>query len=464
MARIGGRNAAVAGCGLLAVLAAVGSIVLATPRTVQEERPAVVEAARIRKTPAAVAARGRYPREEWFVRDLYGRLMRYDFAAREFHHIETGAPTPPADYLLITLRDIRTEAWTGQGDLGVSPPGGNALTIQRQALCKGDDPCHAYYDVAWSRVPPADRRQDPPISGSASRYTRYSVTLTLGGSSRTYEAAVVYHDDSDGVTATPEVIDPVIPDLDAVAGDRAPLARAPWHLYTKTRRYAAVAVKARDWHSNPRSRALSVPIGYIVGDDVTPGDEQIVAMSSESCQPTITIQGDNTVWYLNGETPAGYATSVSLTSSGGASTQWTIVAGSDKVRLSTTTGQSTTVTSTGTAFSTSAGDILLRASASGASSPDFAMMTRTPHRLQAGTITTTCPEPTWGYVTRLRYTVQDQLLTTLPSSVPLNERWSSGGLCLAGQCIAGTVRRLGGTMGSGAVSSVTKTSVASRPR
>jgi len=109
------------------------------------------------------------------------------------------------------------------------------------------------------------------------------VTLILGTLSRTYAAAVLYHDDSDGLTAMPEVIDPVIPDLDALAGDRAPLAKAPWHAYTKTRRYAAIAQKARDWHSNQRARALSVPIGYVLGDDVTREDETIVAMTGEPC-------------------------------------------------------------------------------------------------------------------------------------------------------------------------------------
>ncbi len=241
-----------------------------------------IEPARIRTTPAPVAARGRYPNEERFVRDLYARLMRYDLAAREFHAIESGATIAPGSYLAITLRDLRTQAWTGSGNPGVSPDGADVLTIQRQALCNGDDPCHAYYDVFWTQASAARSAHQPPSTGDVSRYTRYTVTLTLAGVSRTYQAVILYHVASDG-TATPEVIDPVIPDLDALAGDRAPLARAPWAAYTKTRHYAAVAQKARDWHANPSSRALSVPIGFIVGDDVSRDDEMTVAMTAGSC-------------------------------------------------------------------------------------------------------------------------------------------------------------------------------------
>jgi len=142
-------SALIAACGVAAVVIATAAV--GTSRAAQSERAGVVEAARIRKTPPAVAARGSYPREEWFVRDLYARLMRYDLAAREFYRIEAGAPTSPGDYLVIKLSAIRTEEWTGSGSLGVSASGSDVLTIHRQALCKRDDPCHAYYEVAWGR-------------------------------------------------------------------------------------------------------------------------------------------------------------------------------------------------------------------------------------------------------------------------------------------------------------------------
>jgi len=210
--------------------------------------------------------------------------MRYDFAAREFRRVETGVPAAPGEYLVIALRDIRTEAWTGEATPVATARTSEVLAVHRRALCKGDDPCHVYYDVAWSHTAARPARHEPPISGDITRYTRYSVALTLGPITRTYDAVVLYHDESGGVTATPEVIDPLVPDLDELAGDRAPLAKAPWKVYTKTRRYAAVAQKARAWHANPNARALTLPIGFIVGDDVTAQDETMVAMTAELCE------------------------------------------------------------------------------------------------------------------------------------------------------------------------------------
>ncbi len=84
--------------------------------------------------------------------------------------------------------------------------GADVLAIQRQALCNSDDPCHAYYDVFWSQAATAPGPRQPASTGGVSRYTRYTVTLTLGAVSRTYQAMVLYRDESDGI-AVAEVID-----------------------------------------------------------------------------------------------------------------------------------------------------------------------------------------------------------------------------------------------------------------
>jgi len=77
------------------------------------------------------------------VRDLYARLMRYDFAAREFRRIETGARSAPGDYLITTLHNIRTQPWTGQTDEGTCWRSSVGL------LWKGDDPCHSARTIVW---------------------------------------------------------------------------------------------------------------------------------------------------------------------------------------------------------------------------------------------------------------------------------------------------------------------------
>ncbi len=133
-----------------------------------------------------------------------------------------------------------------------------------------------------------------------------------------------------------------------------------------------------------------------------------------------TISGPNTVWYFANLTVSGYATSITLTSSGGSSTTWNITAGANEITVSSFTGSSINVLSSGTAFSSSIGDVKLTATANGQTSSPFSITTRTPNRLVAGTIQNNC-DSTWGYVTFLDYTIQDQFQSALPADVPVNE-------------------------------------------
>lgn len=140
----------------------------------------------------------------------------------------------------------------------------------------------------------------------------------------------------------------------------------------------------------------------------------------------LTISGSTVLYSFNGATPSGWPTSATLTSSGGASTTWTLVSGSDKVSLSTTQGAQTTVNSAPAGVSASLGDVVIRASANGATA-EHQMTERTPYSLAPGTVSTTC-DPTWAYVTLLNYTILDQFGATLPAgiSLPLNEQWTTG--------------------------------------
>ena len=168
--------------------------------------------------------------------------------------------------------------------------------------------------------------------------------------------------------------------------------------------------------------------GYAQGDVQIWGGE--CGCSYEYVQPTVpmnvrpVISGPNTVWYFNGFSPSGYATSIQLTSSGGSNTTWNITGGANKISLSATTGSSTTITSSGSAFSSAVGDISVTATASGQTSAPFPITSRTPYSLSPGSIQTSC-DSTYGYSTFITYTIQDQLLTPLPSGVPLNENWTT---------------------------------------
>ena len=131
------------------------------------------------------------------------------------------------------------------------------------------------------------------------------------------------------------------------------------------------------------------------------------------------------MWWFDSQNPSGYATSVVLTSDAGSGTEWAIIQGSNKVQLSSTYGETVTVTPTGIISSGYVGDILITASALGSTSSPFAMTARRPYRLRAGTITDTC-SPSFGYTSFLNYTIQDNLLDTMPTAAPLNEQWASG--------------------------------------
>lgn len=138
------------------------------------------------------------------------------------------------------------------------------------------------------------------------------------------------------------------------------------------------------------------------------------------------ISGPNTVWWFGGQTPSGYATTITLTSSGGAGTTWSVPAGGNQVSLSSTSGASITVTSSGNAFSSTAGDVKITAVANNQPSDPFPITTRTPTLLQTPPITdsTSCDSSN-GYSTLIEYTVLDNLNQPLPSSVEYNEKFTT---------------------------------------
>jgi hypothetical protein len=68
--------------------------------------------------------------------------------------------------------------------------------------------------------------------------------------------------------------------------------------------------------------------------------------------------------------------------------------------------------------------VKITATANGQTSNPFSITTRTPNRLVAGTIQTSC-DSTWGYLTSLSYTIQDQFQTPLPTTVQVNELFTT---------------------------------------
>jgi len=136
------------------------------------------------------------------------------------------------------------------------------------------------------------------------------------------------------------------------------------------------------------------------------------------------ISGPSTLWWFHGETPAGYATQITLTTScSGTSWQWNVTSGSGKVTLGANGGCSITVTST--ASSGTEGDVAITATVAGITSDAYHLTVRAPYDLQQGTVTHQS-DATFAYVTNLNYTMRDQFGTQLPSGVPVNEQWNTG--------------------------------------
>ena len=142
--------------------------------------------------------------------------------------------------------------------------------------------------------------------------------------------------------------------------------------------------------------------------------------ASVTPQPTIT--GNKTVWRFNGQNPdaSAYPISVVLSSSGGASTAWSVSQADAKVNLSAATGATTTVTTTGSHFSASVGDISVSASIGGGSPcGSFAMSAKTPWKLSLASRTTF--DNSGIYSTEISYNLLDNLSSVMPTSIFWNE-------------------------------------------
>lgn len=139
---------------------------------------------------------------------------------------------------------------------------------------------------------------------------------------------------------------------------------------------------------------------------------------------TVVVTAPNTLWYFDGENPAGYATSAPVHTDKNTGTfAWTCSA---SLRLSSPTAARPTVTAI--QASVAANDAWVEVTWS-----DPAGGTAT----QRQTLTVKAPssmthlndvdkvDATWAYETEIHYSVKDQFGAILPSNVPLNEQFTA---------------------------------------
>jgi hypothetical protein len=144
-------------------------------------------------------------------------------------------------------------------------------------------------------------------------------------------------------------------------------------------------------------------------------------------KPVIT-GASHDLWYFNGlgePTGSGYRTGIALSSSGGTNTVWSVTtsAGAGRVTLSSTGGASITVTSSGSHFSRTIGDVLIVATVNGVASDPFAITTRTPWKLSPRNPQDppTCFQSPTSYQSIMRYDIKDNFDSLIANDLTWNE-------------------------------------------
>jgi hypothetical protein len=139
---------------------------------------------------------------------------------------------------------------------------------------------------------------------------------------------------------------------------------------------------------------------------------------------------DTTLWYFGGENPAGWKTSITLTSSAGAATTWSITQTDDKVDLftpggnPTNAGENVVAWSSGTHFSTSVGDIKVVATSNGASSLPYSITSRTPTSTTRLADQLMCGGD-YRYTSLVLYRLRDNLNDVIIPIVAVNEEFGA---------------------------------------
>jgi hypothetical protein len=381
--------------------------------------------------------------EEKLVRDVYARLMRYQTASRDELSASGGIANKPEDYLTFELRDIHTgrvEEISGKAlaEL-VTSHSGATINIKPAYLHTGYGPRHASYQAEWAAAPADDKNSDHTTVGEMlrgerfagfDRYASYEVTVRLGGRERSYRAVALYQFEKGPDSPTRvEILDHVTSEMNTVFEERAPRVRSPWEKYVKSSLYRAVVREIEEAKKAGRPLIeVSAPVGYLPGDNAAPtaADQQEMTAAAACAGPT--ISGPRNVWWFNGERPSNYDTSITLTASpaGAGSYSWSVTAGSDKVVLSSFIDN--TVLVTGLAPSTFH-EVSIKVTVDGVTSPAYTISVRAPHRLVLiRDFVHMANTNGLYYETHIHYRIEDQFTDVLPSSVGINEKFTTAAI------------------------------------
>ncbi len=285
--------------------------------------------------------------------------------------------------------------------------------------------------VLWIRL------DNVPVMG------RVAVIKRQGGVASNYDCCICQcpaaYNSTDVTAATPYII----------VGGTDQMAAWEWFTDCNWSTYSYNGVNNLYWASNaqyvatvsnsPRGRATGVGGGVALISGANASYFECYAyipyagcycnepVSPEGDGPVgvVAISGPQTVWWFNGQTPSGYTTTITLTAlpSGASSYTWAFSQGGNKATFSGQSGNTINLTGTGLSVAPG-GDVKVKVTVNGVTSPDYAITVRGPKTLVAGA-TNDGANSTYGYDSWLNYTIKDNLSQLLPSSIPLNEKWTS---------------------------------------
>jgi hypothetical protein len=136
------------------------------------------------------------------------------------------------------------------------------------------------------------------------------------------------------------------------------------------------------------------------------------------------ISGPSTLWWFNSQTPGGYPTQITLTTTcTGTSWNWDLISGTSKVSLGSN-GSCSLILFSGGASATQ-NDVRLTVTVNGVTSNIFTVTVRSPQSLSYVT-EGTVSNASFGYRSLVEYQIRDQFGTLLPSTVPINELFTTG--------------------------------------
>jgi hypothetical protein len=158
------------------------------------------------------------------------------------------------------------------------------------------------------------------------------------------------------------------------------------------------------------------------------GEQTLFAFCDIKVHPK--ISGPTSLWFFQNQTPSGYATTITLTASPSAATSymWTIPAGADKVNfVGGTTTETTTTNQIGVSSifrSDTSNDITVQVQVNGVTSVPFNLTSLAPYRLEF-IQNVDSADGTTGFSTLIHYRIRDQIGNVLPSTVPVNEHFTT---------------------------------------